>query len=551
MSIESAITNAQGKVANAYVAISNKGGTLPATQNLSNMPTAISSIPEATEPTLASLTVLPSTTAQTLTPPSGTDGYNTVTVSAVTASIDSDIQAGNIRNGVNILGVTGNYSGGGSTPVIEALTVTPSTTTQTISVSAGTDGYSPVTVSAVDSSIDSDIQAGNIKDGVTILGVTGTYTGGSSFIGIPRAVVYGGEYKAPQTSFTFSLPSNATSVSNFALSRAFYNCTGLTSVDLSTVTTIGYAGLQEAFSGCVNLTSVDLSGLVRIVEGAMNTSFRGCTNLSGPLDLSNLNLVDGTSAMYDAFNGCKKLTSVDLSGLTTLTGNAAMYQAFKDCIKLTSADLSSLTSLSGPGVTATAVFCHAFQGCTSLTSVDLSGVTTVSGCVFFDTFGDSGLTNISFDNLTSVSGTSAMQSLCYSCLNLTSAYFPKLEIIGANTSTANNTQFGSAFFDCNNLTSITFPMLEKIYCTGNNSKSGTFYNNNTIQKFYFPKLNTITYGSGASSSSQTACKNIFYGCSALTELHFGAANQSAIEASPGYSTAWGRGAGNVTIYFDL
>lgn len=45
MSIASAITAAQGKIANAYTAISEKGGTLPATQNLSNIPTAISSIP--------------------------------------------------------------------------------------------------------------------------------------------------------------------------------------------------------------------------------------------------------------------------------------------------------------------------------------------------------------------------------------------------------------------------------------------------------------------------------------------------------------------------
>ena len=44
MSIASAITAAQGKVADAYTAVSNKGGTLPATQNLSNLPTAINSI---------------------------------------------------------------------------------------------------------------------------------------------------------------------------------------------------------------------------------------------------------------------------------------------------------------------------------------------------------------------------------------------------------------------------------------------------------------------------------------------------------------------------
>jgi len=66
---------------------------------------------ETTEPTLASLTVTPSTTAQTITPPSGTDGYNTVSVNAVTASIDSDIVAENIKKDVEILGVTGTYEG--------------------------------------------------------------------------------------------------------------------------------------------------------------------------------------------------------------------------------------------------------------------------------------------------------------------------------------------------------------------------------------------------------------------------------------------------------
>lgn len=44
MSIATAIQNAQQKVANAYTAVSNKGGTLPATQDLSNLPTAINSI---------------------------------------------------------------------------------------------------------------------------------------------------------------------------------------------------------------------------------------------------------------------------------------------------------------------------------------------------------------------------------------------------------------------------------------------------------------------------------------------------------------------------
>jgi len=67
--------------------------------------------------------------------------------------------------------------GGGSTPVIDELNVTPSTSAQTITVPSGVDGYSPVNVSAVDSTIDANIVAGNIKKDVEILGVTGSYEG--------------------------------------------------------------------------------------------------------------------------------------------------------------------------------------------------------------------------------------------------------------------------------------------------------------------------------------------------------------------------------------
>lgn len=65
----------------------------------------------------------------------------------------------------------------GSSPVITSLSVTPTTSSQTITAPSGTDGYSPVNVAAVTSSIDANITAGNIKKDVSILGVTGTYEG--------------------------------------------------------------------------------------------------------------------------------------------------------------------------------------------------------------------------------------------------------------------------------------------------------------------------------------------------------------------------------------
>lgn len=117
-------------------------------------------------------TITPSTTAREVAIPTGFSGFNTLQVDAVTSSIDSNIVAGNIKNGVQILGVTGNYSGS-TTINIESLNITPTTSQQVISASGTIDGYAPITVSAVTSSIDANILSGNIKSGVTILGVTG------------------------------------------------------------------------------------------------------------------------------------------------------------------------------------------------------------------------------------------------------------------------------------------------------------------------------------------------------------------------------------------
>ena len=126
-----------------------------------------------------------------------------VKVNKVTASIDSNIQPGNIKSGVSILGVAGTFQGGDLTtmtvnpstsPVtysvpqgyygisqftvqpytLQNKTVTPSKSVQQITADSQYNGLGTVTVNATTSSVDSNIQASNIKNGVTILGVTGS-----------------------------------------------------------------------------------------------------------------------------------------------------------------------------------------------------------------------------------------------------------------------------------------------------------------------------------------------------------------------------------------
>ena len=74
---------------------------------------------------------------------------------------------------VNVIQQTGKEE-----PALEELSVTPITSEQEKTPTTGKVGFSKVTVSAVTSAIDANILPENIKAGVTILGVEGTYTGG-------------------------------------------------------------------------------------------------------------------------------------------------------------------------------------------------------------------------------------------------------------------------------------------------------------------------------------------------------------------------------------
>jgi hypothetical protein len=189
-------------------------------------------------------------------------------------------------------------------------------------------------------------------------------SGGGSFIGLPREVV-NGQYSMPTTSFTFSLPNDATDLGQYAMYYTFRACTGVTSVDLSNLTMVSdsYA-MNYAFKDCTGLTSVDLSSLTTVSgRSAISSAFQYCTGLKS-VDLSSLTTVSGSSAMYYAFERCTGLTSVDLSSLTTVSGSSAMSSAFYGCTGLTSVDLSSLTTVSGRSAMSSA-----FYGCTGLTTL--------------------------------------------------------------------------------------------------------------------------------------------------------------------------------------
>ena len=131
-------------------------------------------------PTSQVKNITPSLNEQTIRPDSGFEYLSAVTVDRVTASIDGDIAPENIRNGINILGVTGTFEGDfkfqektGHISAEDEIIITPDN---------GYDALTKVVIPRVTSRVDSDITPGNIRQGVNILGVTGTYAPAPSMV---------------------------------------------------------------------------------------------------------------------------------------------------------------------------------------------------------------------------------------------------------------------------------------------------------------------------------------------------------------------------------
>lgn len=70
----------------------------------------------------------------------------------------------------------------GSSPALQNKTIDPSTSQQSVSADSGYDGLGVVTINGVTSSIDSNITPGNIKDGISILGVAGSLKEGATLV---------------------------------------------------------------------------------------------------------------------------------------------------------------------------------------------------------------------------------------------------------------------------------------------------------------------------------------------------------------------------------
>ena len=212
-----------------------------------------------------------------------------------------------------------------------------------------------------------------------------SYSGtGGGVITIPAtvggySVYYVGSGQSGETVFPTTIQATGLTIPSsvyFIDKNAFKGCSGITGpLTISTSTDI----YQEAFSGCSGLT-----GGLRI-KSADNSSFYQCTGITS------VELTGGTVGL-NAFNGCTGLTKITFpnnaniqssacagcTNLTEIVFNGKVYalsgSSFKGCTSLTSVTVPQSTQTLGTGV---------FEGCTSLTNVTFSeGVTALSNELF-------------------------------------------------------------------------------------------------------------------------------------------------------------------------
>lgn len=120
---------------------------------------------------LVSTTVEPASFPVTYTPPEGFDGWSDITVTK-----PQNLDPENIRKGVSIASVEGTYE---SVPNLQNKDVKPAVFPTEVVHDEGYGGLGTVTVEAPD-----NLEAENIKEGVDIAGIIGTYSGTVTTVGL-------------------------------------------------------------------------------------------------------------------------------------------------------------------------------------------------------------------------------------------------------------------------------------------------------------------------------------------------------------------------------
>ena len=116
------------------------------------------------------------------------------------------------------------------------------------------------------------------------------------------------------------------------MSRMFWGCSALTSLDLKNFNTKNVTDMSWMFYRCAALTLIDLKNFNTKNVTNMSWMFCDCVALTS-LDLKNINTQNVTD-MSGLFSGCAALKSINLKSFNTKKV-AYMYEMFSGCAALT------------------------------------------------------------------------------------------------------------------------------------------------------------------------------------------------------------------------
>ena len=331
-----------------------------------------------------------------------------VTVNAVTSDIDDNIQSGNIKQGITILGIDGSLI---PDKPDQMKTVTPTTEEQIVTADNGFE-LASVTVNAVTSSIDENIIPENIKEGVDILGVSGTFVGeGGGDSGgqyLVQVIDYDGTVLKSNhldTGATFTLPEaptnhsrlvfqewsspvtitdNTITVGNsdITIGATYKTASGLTEIDIVLTKVTGLdvvcnmVGNKNWGDGTTDSETthtytdygkytITCDGTSIPVGSSSSSGMFGASSNSPNYYCTEIRIGDSVTSIRDsAFQGCYLLTSITIPSGVTSIGDFA----FSNCYLLTSITIPS-------GVTS--IGDYAFSVCFSIIKYDFTSATSI------------------------------------------------------------------------------------------------------------------------------------------------------------------------------